>query len=735
MSERFRAPGGARGSSGKEAGEGRRESLRKGENLSGEERNRRRSITRPQKTYELDLVDYWRILKRRWWIVALSFVVIMVFTYIHFRTLVPLYRAQANLEVTKAIATEGMERWFYYKGHPIETAMKQITSRACVEAALRDLGEITDSSSEYEINGKVNAVIGALNVTEIPNTNIITVSMAGPDKDRLPKVVNAICRVYQRLEKEWDRRSDDEVIEFLESRIEQYRKRLEAAEANMVAFQEKNLDVAFSDNVLAQLKLRSDLSIEAARLEEELHEMEIDHRWLENYPDPVLDSLKNERKRLMGNLERLRRNFTDYHPSVAELLERKKELDRRIEEQRRRSLEERRQRWERVIRQKRSRLEEVRRQLSGIEEMMQSLPKNQVIRANLQMELDLSKKLYSMFWQRLEQQKIIRQSKSGGVVLQGPAGEAVKIFPNEKTHFSMGVALALLVGLAAAFVWEVLDTSIRTIEEVEDFVGLPVLGVIPRVLLRYVEVAEEDEERFPGKPRAHDAGTVIYYEPRFPISEAFRGLASSLEFTFFNEGHRTLLVASATPQEGKTTTVSNLGIALAFAGKRTILLDANLRHPGITKSFQLSGHTGLSEVLEGLVPWKAAVYPTMIDKLDIVPTGSLPGRPAELLKTALEHLLKDLTLVYDAVLVDCPPILPVADASIIAAMAGGTLLVYSQGHAPREVLIRARAKLETARGRVIGIVLNKVPPEGELGKNYYSHYYYYPTEGEQKRAS
>lgn len=635
--------------------------------------------------------------------------------------------------MTKAIATEGMERWLYYKGHPIETAMRQIKSATCLEAALRDLGELTEASTPDEIRNKTGMLAAMISVSSLPNTNIVTVTATGANKEVLGRYVDAICRVYARLEREWDRRADDEVIEFLEERIEQYRVRLEQAEAAMIAFKGRNLARGVGGDIASQLKARNDLAMEIARANEELDEIRARRGVWGMEQSPQLGELLRRRDDLRLRRAETLERFTENHPTAMRHQEELRRIEALLDEQRAAYESRNRARFEAALAERAEQVAALRRQLAAVEEGIANLPADQITLSNLEMELGLARGLYKMFWERLEQQRIARQSKSGGVNLQGPAGSPQKIYPNEQAHQTVGLAIGLLLGIAFAFLLETMDTSIRTIEEIEEFVGVPVLGVVPIIVSEPVDPKET--RAGPGAPRPDTPGSIVHFHPRDPASESYRALASALEFTFFNEGHRVLLVASATPQEGKTTSVANIGAALAASGRKTILLDGNLRHPGVTRIFNLSGHAGLTEVLGGFVPWRICAYPTVLENLEVMPTGALPGQPAELIKNGFPALLRELATIYSAILVDSPPILPVADASIISSMAGGTLLVYSQGKAPRDVLIRAKNKIETAKGRVIGTFLNKVRVEGELGRNYYYYYYsYYPQRGGKRRA-
>lgn len=683
------------------------------------------------KQYELGLQDYWRILKRRRWIILFVSLTVFAVMFLFYQTQTPIYRASTVMEMTKPLSFEEMKSFgFTRKSDLLANAAKDIQSNDCLRAALADLGEVTDSTPTAEVNQLVSALRVNLSVKVDEKNSSILISLTGPRREHLVERVNAVAAAYKRLAVLKSQESDNALILFLEGKIAQYSERLMKAEAAMIEFRRDHLAVGdYSNNggVAASLNRRSDIRFQIAQLEEEIGSLR--NRLLGGAIDlknsPELYALAQQRDQLVSKRDELLDVYTPEHPAVAridaQILSLDERLNARIDAYKNAQAAE----LLSMIRQREKQIAELHQQIALIEVALQGLPAMQVEEANLNMEYALSRRLYEMFWQRLEDQKIVRQQKTGVIDFREQAQNAKQIYPNEKTQYSIAITIAILVGLSSGFIWEMLDTSIKTIEEVESYVGVPVLGVVPNAVISTTQHEEKEEEVFPGKVKANSPGSIIHFEPRDPVSEAFRALAATLEFTFFNEGHRVLLIGSATPQEGKTTAVSSIGIALANAGRKTLLIDANLRHPGITKTYNLSGHTGLSEALEGLVPWRTCAYMTGVDNLEIIPTGALPGKPVELLKTSLSGLLREISLVYDSVLIDSPPVLPVADATIISSLAGGTLLVYSQGHAPRDVLLRAKAKFETAKGRVIGLLLNKVRPEGELGQNYYYYYYYY----------
>jgi succinoglycan biosynthesis transport protein ExoP len=291
-------------------------------------------------------------------------------------------------------------------------------------------------------------------------------------------------------------------------------------------------------------------------------------------------------------------------------------------------------------------------------------------------------------------------------------------------NYLVNIALALFVGLALgvglAFLRERLDDRIRGRQDLEAQTGAPALAVVPKVT------------KWKRRKEAH---LVTQEEPRSASSEAYRTLRTSLLFFASQREMHSLLVTSAQVEEGKTTTVSNLGVALAQAGKRVILLDADLRKPRLHRFFALNNHVGLTNVLAGETePWGAVVQPHM-DNLGVLPSGPVPGNPAELLSSdQMGGLIEQFSQAADFVLIDSAPVLAAADATILATFADGVLLVADADRASRGSVGHARVQLDHVNATVVGAMLNNFDLSKARAYPYYYQYYYVPrVEPEQPR--
>ena len=275
----------------------------------------------------------------------------------------------------------------------------------------------------------------------------------------------------------------------------------------------------------------------------------------------------------------------------------------------------------------------------------------------------------------------------------------------------LNTLLAALVGLmlavGVAFVIEYLDDSLKTADEVEETVELPTLGAIMRM------------KGDAGRSEIYRLATLL--QPRSPAAEAYRTLRTNIEFAAVDEPVRTLLVTSSIPSEGKTTTAANLAVAFAQAGRQVLLMDADLRKPGVHRILDLPNAHGLTTLLRSDdVGVDALTHASEQEHLRVLTTGSLPPNPAELLGSQrFRSVLARLVESADLVILDSPPLQAVTDAAILSALADGTLLVVDAGRTRRGAVRQGREALAKAGARVLGVALNR------LSERVYSDYYQY----------
>lgn len=217
---------------------------------------------------------------------------------------------------------------------------------------------------------------------------------------------------------------------------------------------------------------------------------------------------------------------------------------------------------------------------------------------------------------------------------------------------------------------------------------------------------------------------ITLLDPRSPISEAYRTLRTNIQFSSVDHQLRLLMFTSSGPGEGKTTTTCNTAIVAAQAGKKVLIIDADLRKPTVHYTFRVPNTVGLTSVLASQRSLDEAIQTTEVPGLDILTSGPIPPNPAELLGSkAMSNIIEQLKERYDQIIFDSPPVLAVADAQILSTYMDGVILVIHAGNTSRDLVIRAKQQLDTVQARVIGVVLNNKKLEHE-----HEYYYYYSSD-------
>ncbi|WOF22257.1 polysaccharide biosynthesis tyrosine autokinase [Microbacterium betulae] len=268
------------------------------------------------------------------------------------------------------------------------------------------------------------------------------------------------------------------------------------------------------------------------------------------------------------------------------------------------------------------------------------------------------------------------------------------VSPNVPLNLALGLLAGLVLGAAAAALRTMLDVRVRSPRDVEQLTSSPLIGAIPF------------------DPQARDRPIILHADPADRRSEAFRSLRTNLQFLDI-EGNRSFVITSSVAGEGKSTTSVNLAIALADAGRKVVLVDADLRKPKIADYLGIEGGVGLTDVLIGRVRLPDVLRKWGRHGLYVLPAGKVPPNPSELLGSRrMTELLESVRKEADVVILDAPPLLPVTDATVLARLTGGAIVVVAAGRTTRPQLSGALDALETVHANVAGMVLSMVPTRG-----------------------
>lgn len=392
-----------------------------------------------------------------------------------------------------------------------------------------------------------------------------------------------------------------------------------------------------------------------------------------------MQSLKKQKQDLENSLPLLFKRYKAKHPKMISALSKLDTINKSIEEETRKLFE---------------------------------LNKKMIEYSSLKREVDSSKSLFESLLKRIKETEVAKELQTTNIrivdlaiVPKGPFS------PNRKRDIQMGAMFGLFLGLGLAFLIEYLDSTVKTAEHIEMYVKLPFLGYVPSAL---------KESR-----TQKDIDLICHKAPRSRVAEALRSIRTSLIFSSPEDRPlKTLLVTSASSQEGKTTLSLNLGIIFTQTNERVLILEGDMRKPRIAECFGINDKEGLSSYLTGTSSLDNAIKETPIPNLFLLPSGHSPPNPTELLiSTKTRTLLEELKLRYDRVIIDSPPVLTVTDTVILANMVDGVIDIIRAGYLNIELILRARQRLYEAKARIIGVVLNNVNVKRE-DAYYYYHYYY-----------
>ncbi|HNW92936.1 MAG TPA: polysaccharide biosynthesis tyrosine autokinase [bacterium] len=726
--------------------------------------------------YELSFQDYFRIFRKRWLIIALAVFVAGMFCFLYQKYQEPIYEASATIQVVQRNTLAGLlSETLLRQGDVLQTSLDIIKSNAVLEV-VADQCELVKPNDPPEVKKqKLRALQSWIFPTRKQQTELVDIVVRGNDQLKVVAIANATARAYQQYDEAREKSEAQAVRVFVEEQLRSAQESLDLVEAEMVEQQQQQYGTRIDNNTEMVVKSLAQVETDYLSAKQQRQEREITLAKMQELQrrgafqnlgssfteinDPMVIDLKRKLSAQQNQLTELAEEYTDAHPAIIELKEQIATTQAQLRQEVARQIQGRENALQTEIDILRTKENVLGERMGRFNSQLSVLPEQQRNQASIQRRVTVYSDIVSMLTRELEQKRIAEAGQVSGITIIQSAENGRLIYPRGNTTLLAGALIGLILGIAFAFVVESLDTSIATIEDVEKYTGKVVIGVIPHIdiegevkrkrrmtfrvqrektsitdLKRRLDDMERDIAPDGGEPRL-DARLITFYDPKSPISEAYRTLRTNILYLDQAKHSKVFVVTSSGPQEGKTTTISNLGITMAQMGAKTLLIGCNLRRPQLYKIFGVPKRNGVVDIIKGNVPWQDTVKPTGIDNLSIITCGGIPPNPSELLSSnEMTTLLRDVRAHFDYVLIDSPPLLPVTDAAIIGSKADCTILVYFIGKAAREALLRAKTMLENVHANVLGIVLNDLASKAELGRgSYYYYYYHYRYYGNEKR--
>ncbi|MHB8174031.1 MAG: tyrosine-protein kinase domain-containing protein, partial [Nitrospirota bacterium] len=329
----------------------------------------------------------------------------------------------------------------------------------------------------------------------------------------------------------------------------------------------------------------------------------------------------------------------------------------------------------------------------------------------MRQDVEGSRSIYDAVLKKFQESSLAGSMNMSNVQLLDEAVPPAGPFrPDKRRNFILGLFIGLICGISAAFTVEMLDNTFKVPEDVEEYLSLPMLGIVPRI---------KNIESFASNPKS--AGV-----------ESFRNIRGNLLLSTGDKAPKLMQIVSAGHSEGKSTFALNIAAVMSAAGERTILIDADLRKPNIHKLLNASNRQGLSSLLSGQSELDGIIIKSSVEGVDAITSGPIPPNPSELLgsKTMKDSLL-ELSRRYDRIIIDCPPLAGLADAPLVSPMTDGMILIIRAGKTSRDLVIKSKKNLDAIKAHVLGVVLNDV--HGRSDQYYYQYNYgYYFTQKQQK---
>jgi succinoglycan biosynthesis transport protein ExoP len=706
--------------------------------------------------YDVGLRDYWRIIrKRKTWIIFMVLLVgICSYGFAKFKEPVALYEAVAaiKIDISTNIASI-LTGTYWLQSENMDTHAYIIKSFPVLAEAAKLLGRIPKDLAFEEIQGNqkylkvIEQLDSMVEAESQKGTNIIDIRVVAEDSAEASRVANEFAHAYREYNIREKNKKTLETKSFIEEQLQQTSLKLKRAERELQSFKEGYALISLDAQTQNTLDKLNNVETEYEKVKTESEEVASQLQLLESEktdprgkfkrvffsapPDSPVYGLKTKLSELFLKRQTLLINLTEKHPQVRE-----------IDDQIQAVIEETKKELSSLLKNYKIHQEDLLKKLKQLREENQRLPEKALQLVRLQREVDLQASLYSQLKEKYQETLIQESSKVEEVSIVKPAIPPThpSNIPSKLIIVVTGIVMGLIIGVIFAFLVEVFDTSMGTIEDVEGSLQVPVLGVIP--FLQNDEKAKGPaDRRDPAKTRMRDL--VTHFKPESMGAEAFRALRTNLQFLRLETQGKVFLITSSFVQEGKTLNVVNLALAMAQAGNKVLLIDADLRKPLVHKAFGLPEGPGLADYVLGNYQWKEITNnisdimlgefgidhilktPGM-DNLHILTSGTRPPNPSEILSsTRFRDFLKAAGQDYNFIFIDAPPVLPVADASEIATYVDGVFLVYMVGKIGRGVLKRAKSNLENVDAKLLGVILNSV--KSEEGPDYYryhSHYYY-----------
>ena len=713
---------------------------------------------------ESTLREYMRVLiKRKWMVIAVVAGIFIAASVASLRQ-TPVYEAVGRIALNKADPNlitfkDSGPLVDYYDPTDLDTEVRILQSDLMALQVIRQLNldkrpEFGGHADQKQPNlaadplqtdsNRTSALLGSfrgnLHVTLIPNTRIIEIHYTSTDPQLAASAVNTLAATYVEQNFKTKFESTMQASDWLSKQLVDLQMKVETSQEKLVRYQREHeiLGTDEKQNIITE-KL-DELNKEMTMAESDRMQKEAAYRQTQTNdpeaiaaaivsdnaggasgaPSGLLDRLREQQATLKIQVAELSTQFGPSYPKVAQLNSQLKEIERQLQSETNKAVDHLKGQYLASL----QRENMLRGSFEKQKQEANKLNESAIEYSLLKRDLDSNRTLYEGLLEKLKEAGVTAGLRSNNFrIIDAARVPTSPSEPNIPRNLLFALALGLISGVGLAFLIENMDNTVRTPEQAQALSGLPSLGMIPLG-------SKSGNYGAIGKRLALTASkevveTVTQVRPQSQMAESYRALRTSLLLSNLGAPPKVIMVTSARPQEGKTTTSINTAIVLAQKGVRVLLVDADLRRPSIHKTLGMGPRSGLSNVLTGSAALQQTITTSpILPNLFIMPAGTPPPNPAELLASSnMRDLLAELRQQFDHIVIDTPPTLSVTDAVVLSPRADATILVIRSGHTTKQALCRSRDILMQVNAHVAGVLLNAVDLTSP------DYYYYYEYQG------
>jgi polysaccharide biosynthesis transport protein len=706
---------------------------------------------------EPHLYDYLLILRKHQWLVLSFMLAVVTIVSIATFRMQPVYVATTRIEIDREnnniLPFQGTDSYDYMMDleNYIETQSKILTSETLALQTIRsgalagtaddpneDLSSqaiTTGSLANQKRPPELAAFLGSLSVRRVPNSRLMDISFESTNPLLASQIVNAHIKNYIDQNRRSHYQATTEATSWLTDQLDELRVRVKNSEDARLDYERKNQIWEVDDKQNITTQRLSDINRQLTEAQTERMKKQSLFEFaksgeMDAVPEirdsAIVQDLLRKRADMNAQLTDALNQYGPNFPKVLRLQSQLKELDVNLEREKKNAVA----RIESEYREARQREDLLTRNLDQQKAETNQMSERMVQYNMLKRDAEANKSLYDGLLTKLKEAGISSALQSSNIRIVDPA--MVPTYPARPAK-ARNVVFAFLVGLVGgiglALMREYMDNTVKTPDDIETLSRLPSLAVVPAFTESNGDGKRSKKILSGITSNGHDRNVelVAQHAPKSQMSEAFRALRTSLLLSQAGHPPQVILVTSALPREGKTTAAANLAVTLAQLGDRTLLIDADLRKPGVGRLLNLGDgkYAGLSSYLAGVSSLDlVTIQHPLIPNLSAIPTGPLPPNPADLLSShKFADAIVELRTKFKFIVIDTPPIMAATDAVILSVQADGVLLVVRSGETPKEAFTRTRDLLVSVKCHLLGVVLNAVDSSAP---DYYYSYRYYP---------